>query len=104
VSSASWGLNGFHEDYVLFSASKNSILDQQRVATMIAKEMAHYVIDNFRFLGILSTIKLIIYPEIKVDWKLCHLCLVVSFINQKVSLILIKIHEISFKKGRCVVE
>jgi aminopeptidase N len=43
VSSASWGLNGFHEDYVLFSASKNSILDQQRVATMVAKEMAHYV-------------------------------------------------------------
>jgi len=43
VSSASWGLNGFHEDYILLSNAKNSLIDFQRVALMVAKEIAHYV-------------------------------------------------------------
>ena len=46
-ASPNWGLNQFHEDNLLFSATENSVLDKQNIALRVAQEMASYWVGNY---------------------------------------------------------
>lgn len=61
ASSASWGLNAFHEDNIFYNDKLNSIADKQTVAEMIAKEFAHYV--NISILYFLTGFYLFIFKS-----------------------------------------
>lgn len=43
MASASWGLNGFHEEDLFYSQGVNSQADLQNIAFLVAKEIAHNV-------------------------------------------------------------
>ncbi len=43
VVSPSWGLNGFHEEKILYSPVENSIREKQSIALDVAVSVANYV-------------------------------------------------------------